>query len=119
MKASQTETSSFVALAAHRPDTDAVNTSIGHENMSPAVQENGRRASVLVHVDRSARTANIANTSVDCPASLFPASFITIWHVKSCLAECACGRIFEKSFAGWAWHVARLGNHAFQLGFID
>ena len=87
--------------------------------MSPAVQENGRRASVLVHVGRSARNANIANTSVDCPASLFPASCITIWHVKPCLAERACGRIFETIFAGWPWHVERLGNHAFQLGVID
>ena len=42
MKASQNETSNFVALAVHRPDTDAVNTSIGHENVSAAVQENGR-----------------------------------------------------------------------------
>lgn len=52
MKASQNETSNFVASAAHRPDTDAVNTSIGLENVLAAVQENGRRASVLVHVGR-------------------------------------------------------------------
>ena len=57
VKASQNETSNFVALAARRPDTDAVRTvcsQVGHENVSPAVRENRRAPSIYACSCRSA-----------------------------------------------------------------